>query len=108
MPASRDVGESPRIPGAGVAVSESFLRTQSELREALARRVRELRLASGMSQRELAEQADIRQALVSQIEQGEANVTLDSLLRIALALKVSAAGLLDTSRGQAPIGRGDD
>ena len=91
-----------------MAVSESFLRIQSELREALARRVRELRLASGMSQRELAEQAGIRQALVSQIEQGEANVTLDSLLRIAMALKVGAAGLLDASRGQAPIVRGED
>jgi transcriptional regulator with XRE-family HTH domain len=46
-----------------------------------------------LSQRDLAERAGIRQALVSQIELGEANVTLDSLLRIAIALDVDLAGL---------------
>ena len=76
-----------------MAISESFLETQSQLRATLARRVKERRQLSNLSQRDLAERAGIRQALVSQIELGEANVTLDSLLRIAIALDVDLAGL---------------
>jgi DNA-binding XRE family transcriptional regulator len=73
--------------------SASFLRGRSQLREGLGRRIRELRLSSKMTQRELAEDAQIRQALVSAIERGEANPTLDSVLRIAIALDVSFADL---------------
>ncbi|MGY4177648.1 transcriptional regulator with XRE-family HTH domain [Bradyrhizobium sp. USDA 4518] len=91
-----------------MAVSESFLRTQSELRDMLARRVRDLRHSSQLSQRDLAEQAGIRQALVSQVERGEANVTLDSLLRIAIALQVSPASLFDVSDERVPDRRRDD
>lgn len=80
-----------------MTVCESFVRTQSQLRDSLARRVRELRLSSKMSQRDLAEQAGIRQALVSRIERGEANVTLDSLLRVAIALHVDFAGLFEAN-----------
>jgi DNA adenine methylase len=61
-----------------------------------------------MSQRGLAEQAGIRQALISEIERGEANVTIDSLLRIAIALQVSLPGLLDGSSNQAQVRRRDD
>lgn len=71
-----------------MAASESFLKTQSLLRDNLARSVRRLRLSSRMSQRDLADRAGVRQALISQIEVGTANVTLDSLLKIAIALQV--------------------
>ncbi|MFB9268033.1 helix-turn-helix domain-containing protein [Bradyrhizobium erythrophlei] len=75
--------------------SESFDRNQEQLRDLLARKVRELRLASEMSQRDLADEAGIRQALISQIERGEANVTLDSLLKIAIALNVEFTDLFE-------------
>jgi DNA-binding XRE family transcriptional regulator len=73
--------------------SASFLRGRSQLREALGRKIRALRLSSKMTQRELADDAQIRQALVSAIERGEANPTLDSVLRIAMALDVGFADL---------------
>lgn len=84
-----------------MSVSESFVETQSQLRDTLARRIKELRLASQMSQRDLAERAGIRQALVSQIELGESNATIDSLLKIAIALNVDFAGLFEAA-GEAP------
>jgi transcriptional regulator with XRE-family HTH domain len=49
-----------------------------------------------MSQRDLAEDAGVRQALISQIERGEANPTIDSILRIAVALNVSFSDLFDS------------
>jgi DNA adenine methylase len=49
-----------------------------------------------MSQRDLAERAGIRQALVSELELGEANVTLDSLLKIAIALNIDLSCLFRT------------
>ncbi|WP_246667234.1 helix-turn-helix transcriptional regulator [Bradyrhizobium sp. UNPA324] len=87
-------------------ISESFLETQSQLRATLARRVKERRQLSNLSQRDLAERAGIRQALVSQIELGEANVTLDSLVRIAIALDVDLAGLFAADGGDPRVGSG--
>ncbi|WP_247837483.1 helix-turn-helix transcriptional regulator [Bradyrhizobium sp. 200] len=78
--------------------SESFVRGRRQLRDTLARRVRELRLSLKMSQRDLAEDAEMRQALISQIERGEANPTLDSVLRIAIALDVSFIELFEPRR----------
>ncbi|QHP68132.1 XRE family transcriptional regulator [Bradyrhizobium sp. LCT2] len=94
-----------RILGVGrLAISESFLEAQSQLRATLARTVRKRRHSSKMSQRDLAERAGIRQALVSQIELGEANVTLDSLLRIAIALDIDLAGLFAANGGDPRVG----
>jgi transcriptional regulator with XRE-family HTH domain len=81
-----------------VTDSESFVRGSRQLRDTLARRVRELRLSLKMSQRDLAEDAEMRQALISQIERGEANPTLDSILRIAIALDVSFIELFESRR----------
>jgi DNA adenine methylase len=87
-------------------ISESFLETQSQLRATLARRVKERRQLSNLSQRDLAERAGIRQALVSQIELGEANVTLDSLVRIAIALDADLAGLFAADGDDPQVGSG--
>lgn len=75
---------------------ESFATTRRRLRDNLGRRVRELRLSLKMTQADLAEDAEIRQALVSAIERGEANPTLDSVLRVAIALDVSLAELFES------------
>jgi ribosome-binding protein aMBF1 (putative translation factor) len=87
-----------RIPGEAVTESESFVRVRMQLRDTLAHRVRELRLSLKMSQRDLAEDAEMRQALISEIERGEANPTLDSVLRIAIALDVSFIELFKPRR----------
>ncbi|MCS3928996.1 DNA adenine methylase [Bradyrhizobium elkanii] len=86
-----------------MTASESFLKTQSLLRDSLARSVRRLRLSSRMSQRDLADRAGVRQALISQIEVGAANVTLDSLLKIAIALQVDVETLFAREAKARPL-----
>jgi transcriptional regulator with XRE-family HTH domain len=61
----------------------------------LARKVKERRLSLNMSQTDLAAKSETRQALISEIERGEANPTLDSILRIAAALKIGVADLFE-------------
>jgi transcriptional regulator with XRE-family HTH domain len=63
-------------------------------RRVLAANLRRLRLARDLSQDELADSAGVRQALVSAIEVGTANPTLDSLERIAVALGGTVGDLL--------------
>ena len=67
-------------------------------RSVLVRNVRRLRLERGFSQEELAAEASTRQALVSEIEAGDANPTLDSLARLAQALQEDLAELFNASR----------
>jgi transcriptional regulator with XRE-family HTH domain len=49
-----------------------------------------------MSQEELADEAETRRALISQIERGEANPTLDSIVKIATALGVEIGELFNS------------
>ncbi|MGY3405053.1 transcriptional regulator with XRE-family HTH domain [Bradyrhizobium sp. GM5.1] len=51
-----------------------------------------------MTQSDLADRAEIRRALISDIERGETNPTLDSIHRIAVALGVGPAELLKSRR----------
>lgn len=74
--------------------SDAFASTRRRTKAALARKVKDLRRARTMSQAELAEMAGIRRALVSDIERGRANPTLDSLSRIATAFGIEPADLL--------------
>jgi transcriptional regulator with XRE-family HTH domain len=82
-----------RIGGGAVSQSESFARAQRRVRTTLGRRVKDLRLSLKMTQADLAEEAEIRRALVIEIERGGANPTLDSIIRIATALGVESAEL---------------
>ena len=76
-------------------------------RHVLARNVRRLREAKGLSQEKLAELADLRQAHVSEIESGLTNLTLDNLQSLAVALDVRPMDLLNERTGNdAPKGRG--
>ena len=63
----------------------------------LARNLRRLRLERVWSQDDLAAEADVRQALVSAIEVETANPTLETLDRVATALEVELARLLEKS-----------
>jgi transcriptional regulator with XRE-family HTH domain len=81
-----------------VIESEAFARVQRRLRATLGRNVRNLRLSQRMTQADLADLAESRRALISDIERGEANPTLESLLRIAVALGVKPAELLNPRR----------
>jgi len=50
------------------------------------KRIRQLRLAKGWSQEELAERAGLHSTYVGGIERGERNLGLDNLLKLARAL----------------------
>lgn len=61
----------------------------------LARNLRRLRFERALSQDDLAAEAGLRQALISAIEVGTANPTLESLDRLASALGTDLAVLFD-------------
>jgi transcriptional regulator with XRE-family HTH domain len=60
------------------------------------KRVRELRIAKGLSQEELAELAALHRNYVGGIERGERNLGLLNLVQLAHALSVKPAKLLET------------
>ncbi|MGY4330224.1 DNA-binding XRE family transcriptional regulator [Bradyrhizobium sp. LB7.2] len=82
--------------GEAVAAFESFAKIQKRVRAALGRQVKDRRRALDLTQAELARQAGVRRAMVIEVERGEANPTLDSLVRIAVALKIEPAELLSS------------
>lgn len=63
-------------------------------RAAFGHRVRELRVAQGLSQEELAARAGIHRNYVGGVERGERNVGLDNIHALAAALGVSPVSLL--------------
>lgn len=58
-------------------------------------RIRQLRRERHLSQEQLADAADLVQHYVSQIEQGERNVSITALRAIAVGLDLTLAQLLD-------------
>ncbi len=64
------------------------------LREVLARNLRRMRNASGMSQEELADRADINRNYVGMLERSEHAATVDMLEKLAAVLGVDPAELL--------------
>jgi transcriptional regulator with XRE-family HTH domain len=60
----------------------------------LGQNIRAQRKRSGFSQEELAEKAELHPVYVGNLERGEENISIDSLLRIAKALKVSLGDLV--------------
>jgi len=63
----------------------------------LGQRIRGERLKLGLTQAKLAEDADISEAYMGQIERGERNLALDTLIRLANRLGVSVDYLLKDS-----------
>jgi transcriptional regulator with XRE-family HTH domain len=69
-----------------------------ELAERLARNVKQLREARGMTQQQLAKLADIPRATWTNLESGLANPTLSVLHRVASALQVTLEELVSTPK----------
>jgi len=59
--------------------------------------VRRERVRQGISQELLAERAGVHRTYVGMLERGEKNVTIYNIERIAYALGVTPASLLDSS-----------
>ncbi|WP_315110209.1 helix-turn-helix transcriptional regulator [Clostridium intestinale] len=64
---------------------------------ALGRRIREERLKLNLTQEQLAEQVDISTSYMGQIERGERNIALDTLVRMSNNLGVTVDYLLKDS-----------
>ena len=59
-------------------------------------KIRDLRIAQGLSQEKLAEMADVHRNYVGMIERGQKNVGLTSIVKLAHALSKKPSFLLDT------------
>lgn len=66
-------------------------------KEAFGFRLRELRLSRGMSQEALAHEAGLDRTYISSCERGKRNISLENIHRLAAALDVSPATLLESS-----------
>jgi transcriptional regulator with XRE-family HTH domain len=71
-----------------------------ETADALARNLRRLRSERGLTLDELAKRAGISRSMLIQVEQKRVNPTLATLVRLAQALDVGLAGLVELGRQQ--------
>jgi transcriptional regulator with XRE-family HTH domain len=69
--------------------------SQADPKIILARNIRRLRQAIGISQEELAARAQLHRTYISSVERHERNVSLENIFRIAAALGVPAPALLE-------------
>lgn len=69
----------------------------SEILDALAQRVRQLRESHGLSLSQLSEQSGIAKATLFKVERGRTNPTLETLISIAETFDVSVQSLVDVS-----------
>jgi transcriptional regulator with XRE-family HTH domain len=67
------------------------------LRQQFGKRIKELRLASGMSQETFADECGYARSYMSRIERGLANPSLDAVEVLADALRVEVKKLFDTT-----------
>lgn len=58
-------------------------------------KLKQLRLAAGLSQEELASRAGIDRTYVSSCERGRRNISLETICRLAAALDVAPAAMLE-------------
>ncbi|MDP8248994.1 MAG: helix-turn-helix transcriptional regulator [Candidatus Tritonobacter lacicola] len=61
----------------------------TDINKKVGQKIRELRQERGLSQEQLAFEADLHRAYIGQIERGEKNIGVQNLEKIAKALKVS-------------------
>lgn len=73
------------------------MRNETGLRANLARNLRQLRAAKGLSQEALADRAGLHRTFVGSVERCERNISLDNIAKLAAALDVSAVKLLESA-----------
>jgi transcriptional regulator with XRE-family HTH domain len=77
-------------------------------RTSVGTRIRDLRIARGMSLSELARESRVAKATLSNIESGEANPTLDTLWHLSVALRVPLGGFFGEARRDVSVVRAAD
>lgn len=68
------------------------------IRKKIGERIRELRKTAGITQEELGEKADLNYKFIGELERGQVNVSLDSLVRIAGALGIKIGDLFSKEK----------
>ncbi|MDB6025663.1 MAG: transcriptional regulator [Verrucomicrobiales bacterium] len=63
-------------------------------RKILGENIRAARIEAGFSQEKLAEKAELHHNFIGDVERGEENISIDSVLRIASALKTTVESLV--------------
>jgi len=66
----------------------------ADFKKLFGKRLRELRLARGLSQEALAHEADLDRTYVSSCERGKRNISLENLYRLSAALGVKPEDLV--------------
>jgi transcriptional regulator with XRE-family HTH domain len=72
--------------------------TGTEIIGVVAANIRDARKAAGLSQEELALEAEVDRTYISQVERGKRNITIVVLHRLALAMRTTASKLISDSR----------
>ena len=88
--------EEPAIAPAPLQIAQTPAREELDV----ARAVRALRHAKGLSQRQLASRMDVPRTYISKIENGKAVPTLSSLARLAAAFEAPIGDLLNDARSR--------
>ena len=71
-----------------------------EVLRTVANRIREARIRAGLTQKQLGEKLGRKQAYITELETGEANITLRTLARVADVFGIDARDFLPESRSQ--------
>lgn len=71
-------------------------------------RIRNLRLASGLTQEELADRADLTKGFISQLERDQTSISVDSLLQILEVLNVKVTDFFRESAQERVVYDEDD
>lgn len=84
------------------AISSSMAKRtiKSPIVRQFAFRLREMRIAQGLSQEALADKADLHRTYVGSVERGERNISLVNVERLAKALKTTVCELLCDARSK--------
>ena len=72
--------------------------TVDDIRKKLGARIRELRQSAGITQEELGEKAELNYKFIGELERGQVNVSLDSIVRIAEALGVKIGDIFSKEK----------
>lgn len=71
----------------------AFIRSTMQVQQQLGERIRQIRRKKGWSQEELAGRCGLHRSHMGEIERGQANLTMLTLVTIAQTLETSAAML---------------
>lgn len=91
-------------PAPGPAPGDEAFPEYEEVLGTVARRIRDVRTASNLSQRQLADRAGLKASQIFELETGASNITLRTLTRIAVALAVPPRELLPDAQAR-PVSR---